>query len=65
MFSANELPSIRMVDNAIRRRLMIWPFDHQPAKVDAQLIDQARNTRTLSGCCPVANSRIEKVRPHT
>ena len=36
-FSCNELPSIRMVDNAIKRRLLIWPFDHQPASVDTQL----------------------------
>ena len=36
-FSANELPSIRLVDSAIKRRLLIWPFDSQPAKVDVQL----------------------------
>ena len=36
-FSANELPSIRLVDGAIKRRLLIWPFDTQPAKVDVQL----------------------------
>ena len=36
-FSSNELPSIRMVDNAIKRRLLIWPFDHQPANVDTSL----------------------------
>ena len=26
-----------MVDNAIKRRLLIWPFDHQPANVDTSL----------------------------
>ena len=36
-FSCNELPSIRLVDGAIKRRLLIWPFDSQPAKVDVQL----------------------------
>ena len=36
-FSANELPSIRLVDNALKRRLLIWPFDHKPAKVDVRL----------------------------
>ena len=36
-FSANELPSIRMVDNAIKRRLLIWPFDTQPKQVNVNL----------------------------
>ena len=30
MFSANELPSIRLVDNALRRRLLIWPCENKP-----------------------------------
>ena len=36
-FSCNELPAIRLVDEALKRRLMIWPFDHAPAKVDVRL----------------------------
>ena len=30
MFSCNELPSIRLVDNALKRRLMVWPFNNVP-----------------------------------
>ena len=36
-FSANEMPSIRLVDEAIKRRLLVWPFDHKPDKIDVQL----------------------------
>ena len=36
-FSANELPSLRMVDNAIRRRLIIWSMGNQPPNVDLSL----------------------------
>ena len=36
-FSANEMPSIRLVDEALKRRLLVWPFDHKPAKIDVQL----------------------------
>ena len=36
-FTCNELPSIRLVDQAIRRRLMIWPMDTQPRKVNTNL----------------------------
>lgn len=36
-FSANEMPSIRLVDEALKRRLLVWPFDHKPDKIDVQL----------------------------
>ena len=36
-FSANELPEIRLVDEALKRRLLVWPFDHKPDKIDVQL----------------------------
>ena len=36
-FSANELPSIWLVDEAIKRRLLVWPFDKKPDKIDVQL----------------------------
>ena len=49
MFSANELPSIRLVDNAIKRRLMIWPFDHQPERVDVGLGAKLVEPKNLSG----------------
>ena len=47
-FSCNELPSIRLVDNALKRRLMIWPFDHKPAKVDVRLGVKLQETEHLS-----------------
>ena len=34
-FSANEMPSIRLVDEALKRRLLVWPFDHKPTKIDS------------------------------
>ena len=48
-FSSNELPSIRMVDNAIKRRLLIWPFDHQPANVDTSLGAKLASPAHLGG----------------
>ena len=48
-FSANELPSIWMVDNAIRRRLLIWPFDHQPKKVNVNLGKQLVDDDNIGG----------------
>ena len=47
-FSCNELPSIRLVDNALKRRLMIWPFDHTPAKVDVRLGNKLQEEEHLS-----------------
>ena len=35
--STNEPPALRMVDDAIRRRLRIWPFTHKPPEVDPRL----------------------------
>ena len=49
MFSANELPSIRLVDNAIKRRLMVWPIDHQPERVDVGLGAKLVEPKNLSG----------------
>ena len=49
IFSANELPSLRMVDEAIRRRLMVWPFDHKPDKIDVQLGHKLVSARNLPG----------------
>ena len=60
MFSANELPSIRMVDNAIKRRLMIWPFDHQPVKVDAQLIAKLATPEHLGNVVQWLITGLEK-----
>ena len=35
--STNQPPTLRMVDDAIRRRLRIWPFTHEPAEIDPRL----------------------------
>ena len=48
-FSCNELPSIRMVDEAIKRRLLVWPFDHKPDKIDVQLGHKLVNASNLPG----------------
>ena len=48
-FSANELPSIRLVDNALKRRLMIWPCDSVPAHVDHQLGENLATPEHLGG----------------
>lgn len=48
-FSANELPSIRLVDNALKRRLLIWPCDHVPAHIDNQLAEKLATPRHLGG----------------
>ena len=48
-FSTNQLPSIEMVDEAIRRRLMIWPFDKKPDKLDVQLTHKLVSPSNLPG----------------
>ena len=35
--STNQPPALRMVDDAIKRRLRIWPFTHKPEEVDPRL----------------------------
>ena len=35
--STNAPPALRMVDNAIRRRLRIWPFEQKPTVIDKRL----------------------------
>ena len=49
MFSCNELPSIRMVDNALRGRIMIWPSDNQPTKIDPTLGSRLQEPEHLAG----------------
>ncbi len=49
MFSANELPSIRLVDNALRRRLLIWPFDYCPETIDHHLEDKLTSPKHIGG----------------
>ena len=36
-FTANELPSLRVVDGSIRRRLMVWPLNHRASHPDYTL----------------------------
>ena len=47
-FSCNELPAIRLVDNALKRRLLIWPFDHKPEKIDVRLGGKLQEEEHLS-----------------
>ena len=48
-FSANELPSIRFVDNALRRRILIWPMDTKPDKIDYTLKATLKGPEHLGG----------------
>ena len=48
-FSANELPTIRFVDNALKRRLLIWPMDTKPDKIDWTLKDTLKGPEHLGG----------------
>ena len=45
--STNQPPTLRMVDNAIKRRLRIWPFEHMPAEVDTRLSEKLQEPAML------------------
>ena len=45
--STNQPPALRMVDDAIRRRLRIWPFTHKPKDVDPRLGDKLQEPAML------------------
>ena len=45
--STNAPPALRLVDNAIKRRLRIWPFTHRPAEVDPRLSDKLQEPAIL------------------
>ena len=45
--STNQPPALRMVDDAIRRRLRIWPFTHKPDEVDTRLSDKLQEPAML------------------
>ena len=48
-FSANHLPNIQVVSEAIRRRILIWPCDNQPAKKDYNLLSNLTSPEHLGG----------------
>ena len=45
--SSNAPPALRMVDDAIRRRLRIWPFTHKPTEVDPRLGEKLQEPAML------------------
>ena len=45
--STNQPPALRMVDDAIKRRLRIWPFTHKPIDVDAGLSERLQEPKML------------------
>ena len=45
--STNQPPALRLVDDAIRRRLRIWPFTHKPAEVDPRLSERLQEPAIL------------------
>ena len=45
--STNAPPALRMVDDAIRRRLRIWPFTHKPEEVNPRLSEELQEPEML------------------
>ena len=45
--STNQPPALRMVDDAIKRRLRIWPFTHKPVEVDPRLGERLQEPAML------------------
>ena len=45
----NEPPAVRLVDNALRRRIRIWPFEAKPSTPDPKLPERLRSPEVLSG----------------
>ena len=45
----NEPPAVRLVDNALRRRIRIWPFEAKPIEPDPKLPERLRSPEVLSG----------------
>lgn len=49
MIMTNEPPAVRLVDNAIRRRIRIWPLEAKPRSPDARLPVRLRAPDVLPG----------------
>ena len=45
--STNAPPALRMVDDAIKRRLRIWPFTHKPEEVNPRLSEELQEPAML------------------
>ena len=45
--STNQPPNLRQVDNAMKRRLRIWPFEHKPTEVDTRLGEKLQEPAML------------------
>ena len=45
----NQPPSVHTVNNAMKRRIRIWPFDTKPANPDPQLPQRLRSDAQLPG----------------
>ena len=45
----NEPPVVRLVDNALRRRIRIWPFEIKPSTPDPKLSERLRSPEVLDG----------------
>ena len=58
--STNSPPALRMVDNAIKRRLRIWPFTHKPEEVDPRLGEELQETAMLGRVLQWALEGAEK-----
>ena len=58
--STNEPPALSTVDNAIRRRIRIWPFTHKPKDVDPRLGDKLQEPAMLGKVLQWALSGAER-----
>ena len=47
--ATNDLPALRTVDQSLRRRLRVWPFDHVPDSPDVTLPARLRSREHLGG----------------
>ena len=65
--STNAPPALRMVDEAIKRRIRIWPFTHKPAEIDPRLGEKLQEPAmmgkvlqwALSGAASYAGLKVE------
>ena len=48
-FSANEMPVTRTIDNALKRRLLVWPFNNKPQREDTGLVNALHEDDHLAG----------------
>ena len=59
-FTANELPSLRVVDESIRRRLMVWPLNHHASNPDVTLATRLASPQHLGAVVEWLREGLER-----